>query len=135
MRGEYMSVVQQMPTPARRLLGMAHRRPCTPESARALVTLLAEHYSFPAPAVRFRLNAAGCYVHHSDGDHYILLPAERLGRGRNRSRDPRGYLRVGLVLHEFAHALVRHRLRRRGGHGVEFVETLAELLALTEGLW
>ncbi len=127
--GEYVGVTQRSRQP--NLLRHAHQTPTVPEEARVLVQILAEHFNIPAPAVRFRVRS---YGRARRTQYDILLPRERMRPGNSPTI---GHLRVGIVLHEFAHLLHHKRCPdiRCLDHGLEFCRILDEVLTVSEPLW
>ena len=109
------------------LLKLAHRTPMVPEDARALVDLLSGHFGIAAPQVRFRVRS---YGKAGPLGRYIVLPRERMRPASGAI----GYLRVGIVVHEFAHILAR-LLHGRVEHGLQFVQVLDAVLRVSQPLW
>jgi hypothetical protein len=137
--GEYDKVSRQSSAPHR--LRLAHQTSCTPENAYFLIAVMHEKY-FPgekAPIVRLRLPIKGKHrargwggVKTEDGIRrgYISLPKTPMSDQKN----PYGFLRIGLVCHEFAHAFEMLKFNETS-HGPRFTVILDTLLKETEPFW
>jgi len=133
----------------RDLLDQAHGTPCTPAEAKALIGAMGRHFKCDVE-VSFRAGHAG---RSWPGRQRLRLPVDSLPvdwqtyterpgckrmvtEGGQPSRI--GWLRVGIVLHEYAHCLLRRKMsgvplseikrQERGPHGRLFVRTLDEVL-------
>jgi hypothetical protein len=96
----------------------AHLTPCTEDQARAIFNGLKGVMQVD---MKFGARAGVCHFNDKTGRYLISLPPERTGR-----------LRVGIVIHEFAH-VVDHIKRGKFGHGWQFVRAFEHLL--TEFPW
>ena len=131
IHGEYQMVSRRLQQYT--LLARAHAEPIEQDEARTLVEMLAEHYQLAYPVlVHFRHRSPGRISRTKDGKRLILLPSFPMPKVGGPFGKQVGYLRVGIVLHEFAHVLDLDTAKR---HGTGFVHILDELLLLTEGLW
>lgn len=142
--GEYDCVAAQSINPAR--LRLAHQTPCTPDMAYFLIAMMHDKLfgtTVAAPKVRLRQPRAGKHTARGWGGTivdpktgklrgYVSLPETPYDPARHRS--PLGLLRVGLVLHEYAHAveMLRHG---RTNHEARFTMILDALLYDSEPLW
>lgn len=134
--GEYDIVSRQSLNPNR--LRAAHRTSCDASQAYFLVAIMHEH-AFPGsatqPIVRLRkprngqIGARG-WGGVKNGRGYVSLPAEPM----TDPDRPYGKLRVGLVIHEYAHAVEMLKFRH-SDHGPRFTMILDELLFHTEQFW
>jgi len=120
--GEYAGVYRQ--SAQKSLLAKAHTTPIAREDAVALMTLLTANLN-DNRRVRVQFNR-GSRGRWNPTAMQITLPSEPLARPGAGA----GYLRVGIVLHELAHALAPAR-----GHGPQFVAVLDKLLVEAEGLY
>lgn len=141
--GEYQHVLNR--TTREAALVHAHRIPISRGDALWLVKQLAARFEVEQPVVRFssKKGRAGKRFLGADGRvrrgvrgedlasgvarrvNYISLPGRILDV---RDGEWYGYLRVGLVLHEFAHLLAMARGHTCAHHGPEFVQALDDVL-------
>jgi hypothetical protein len=137
--GEYDSVARQSCNKDR--LRKAHETPCTESQAYFLIAIMHEKYfkGQAAPIVRLRAPMKGKKgargwggVKIKDGIRrgYISLPKTPMADPKS----PWGFLRIGLVCHEFAHALEMLKFCDTN-HGIRFTVILDTLLAETEQFW
>lgn len=137
--GEYDSVVRASSNPER--LRAAHRTPCTPETAYFLIAAMhMRHFpNDPLPIVRLRKPIKGRHTARGWGGvktvksirrGYVSLPETPM----IDPRMPYGFLRVGLVVHEYSHAFEMLKFRM-SDHGLRFVMILDTLLHETESFW
>jgi hypothetical protein len=126
-------------------LRAAHNTPCDAAQAYFLIAFLHEkHFAgYPAPIVRLRKPIKGRHrargwggaktVKRGDSTvrrGYVSLPITPYpGVGL-----PHGYLRVGLVIHEFTHAFEMLKFGSTS-HDVRFTLFLDTLLQETESFW
>lgn len=147
--GEYDCVSQQTINIVR--LRTAHNTPCTEDKAYVLLAVMHDKHfpNTPLPLVRFRAPRAGKYsargwggvksvksISVSSGKvesirrGYVSLPKTPYsGIGH-----PFGFLRVGLVIHEYAHAFEMLKFGK-SNHGARFTMILDMLLHETELFW
>ena len=134
--GEYDIVSRQSLNPNR--LRGAHRTSCDASQAYFLVALMHDH-AFPGaahkPLVRLRKPRNGQHGARGwggikKGRAYVSLPAEPM----TDAARPYGKLRVGLVIHEYAHAVEMLKFGH-SDHGPRFTMILDELLFFTEQFW
>lgn len=137
--GEYDSVARQSMNPAR--LRRAHLTPCAPEMAHFLIAAMhMKHFpDAPMPILRLRAPIKGKHVARGWGGTktkdgirrgYISLPKTPWhGFGY-----PNGYLRIGLVCHEYAHAFEALKFGTTN-HELRFTMILDTLLSETEQYW
>jgi hypothetical protein len=119
--GEYTNVALAMARhdpEAHRLLQHAHGQSISTEDAAALVDLLVEHYRLAPIKVVFRKGSRGRYFF---GERRMILPRVPIAPGESWC----GRLRLGIVLHELAHAVVG---AGKAPHGARFVEAFAGVL-------
>jgi len=133
--GEYDIVSRQSLNPKR--LRAAHQTSCEPAQAYFLVALMHDH-AFPGaahtPIVRLRKprNGKGArgWGGMKKGRAYVSLPETPM----QVHGSPYGRLRVGLVVHEYAHAVEMLKFGH-SDHGARFTMILDELLFFTEQFW
>ena len=133
--GEYDCVARQSMAPAR--LRKAHETSCKPEDAFFLIAVMHEKH-FPGtamPIVKLRKPIRGKNTARGRGGMkrgrgYVSLPINPMVD----KTQPYGYLRVGLVVHEYAHAFEMLKFRQTS-HGIRFTVILDSLLAETEQYW
>lgn len=101
-------------------LSQAHSTPITRENAYELIKKLALRYSIKNLLVEWIAGRFKGRGGKKKGRPFVQLPTEA-GSGV-------GYLRVGLVLHEFAHVIRETSANPGMPHGREFVATLDKLL-------
>ena len=137
--GEYDCVSRASLNPAR--LRKAHETPCEPSMAYFLIAMMHEHSckEFPMPKVRLRKPRVGKNtgrgwggVKVQDGKWrgFVSLPDVVM---TDKSK-PYGTLRIGLVCHEFAHAVEALKFKSTG-HSPRFTAILDSLLFYTEQFW
>lgn len=143
--GEYDCVSRQSLNPAR--LRRAHEIPCDAATAYFLIAVMHEHAmtGHPMPKVELRKPRVGKIgargwggrtVAKDDKGHftgyrgYVSLPRDPMTPGQS----PYGKLRIGLVCHEYAHAVEMLRFGK-SDHGARFTVILDELLFFTEQYW
>jgi len=134
--GEYDIVSRQSLNPAR--LRLAHETSCNPDTAYFLIAVMHDH-AFPnnarqAPIVRLRKprinGSARGWGGMKKGRGYVSLPVTPM----TDSSKPYGKLRIGLVVHEYAHAVEMLKFGH-SDHGARFTMILDELLFFTEQFW
>jgi hypothetical protein len=134
--GEYDIVSRQTLNFSR--LRASHRTSCDAAQAYFLIALMHEH-AFPGaahkPLVRLRKPRAGQTGSRGwggikKGRAYVSLPAHPM----TDITKPYGKLRVGLVCHEYAHAVEMLKFGK-SDHGARFTMILDELLFHTEQFW
>lgn len=133
--GEYDCVARQSINPNR--LRLAHATSCDPAMAYFLIAIMHEKY-FPGqqmPLVRLRSPRKGRHTARGwggskNGRAYVSLPETPYsGVGL-----PNGFLRVGLVIHEYTHALEVLKFGNTS-HDARFTMILDNLLHETEQYW
>lgn len=125
--GEYPAVARG--SGQRDLLRRAHQTPLTVVQAQGMLQTLAESHEIAGLTLRFHASHRGSTIRRA-GKTVVRLPATPLPADSLGA--PSGYLRLGVVLHEFAHVLLGAQKPARPPHGVEFVQSLDALLALGE---
>lgn len=137
--GEYDIVSRQSLNPNR--LRAAHETSCEPSQAYFLIAIMHNH-AFPgaahAPLVRMRkprngkfgLRGARGWGGVKRGRAYVSLPIDPM----TDSKKPYGKLRIGLVCHEYAHAVEMLKFGS-SDHGARFTMILDELLFHTAQYW
>lgn len=131
--GEYKSVGRMTREPD--LMRKANMTPMTDTQARVLIGALAKLRGIDGVAVRFVHRASrGRATSLPHGGYRITLSSIPLPP--DRKDRPYGLLRVGLVLHEFAHVVMfADPATRREAHGPAFVAALDRLLVETKALY
>lgn len=130
VKGEYPQVSKW--SQQKILLRKAHNMPITRKAAKALISALTQAHALPFTIdVSFIDAERGFGGFDGAGNAVIGLPAAPLPKAY---ADPAPYLRMGIVLHEFAHVLKIYREDQERGyeytdaHSKEFVNVLDELL-------
>lgn len=135
--GEYDIVSRQSLNPVR--LRAAHRTSCDAATTYFLIAVMHDHVfpnnSQPMPLVRLRKPRAGLkgargWGGIKKGRGYVSLPEQPM----TNPDQPYGKLRVGLVVHEYAHAVEMLKFRQ-SNHGQRFTMILDSLLFHTERHW
>jgi hypothetical protein len=144
--GEYDCVTSASLAPQR--LRRAHETPCDQATAYFLIAVMHKNsfpYSSNEPYVKFRKPRIGKSGARGWGGRrpirdtsgrtiawraYVSLPADEMKSGSS----PYGKLRVGLVCHEYAHAVEMLKFGK-SDHGIRFTAILDELLYDTEQFW
>lgn len=137
--GEYDSVARASLNRDR--LRAAHRTPCDASTAYFLIAFLHEKHfpNTPMPEVRLRepikgktraRGWGGVKIRNGVRRGYVSLPKTPLPTGSS----PYGYLRIGLVCHEYAHTFQVLKFNRTG-HDAEFTMILDMLLFETSQFW
>lgn len=138
--GEYPGVAEMSMNLDR--LRRAHVTPCDHALAYLLVAIMHNAhkdqyiYGGPAPVIKFRRDKRGFKRSWArskpNGMKRLCLPHEDLIYNPITCRNPNGYLRVGVVIHEYAHLLT---MKSGELHGRAFVIVLDQLLFETETYW
>lgn len=141
--GEYDCVAAQSINPER--LRRAHQTPCTADMAYFLIAVMHDKLfgqTSPTPRVRMRAPRAGKHVARGWGGAiktksgtsrgYVSLPETPYDPLKDKT--PFGKLRVGLVLHEYAHAVEVLRYGKTN-HEPRFTLILDSLLYESEQFW
>lgn len=140
--GEYETVAARSMNLAR--LRRAHNTPCDHALAFTLVAIMHEVHKQDyvagkgiIPKVHFRRSKLGrkrsfSYTNTKTGQKTLRLPHEEMIYNPSVHKSPTGRLRVGVVIHEYAHLLT---VKKTDNHGHLFTSVLDQLLYETEKFW